>query len=325
MDVDGKEKNTEELDLWNLLKKIWDACYSAVAKFLTYLLRKSLWIVSFTIIGIGFCVFICSVEKKYYSSTVQMRSSVNSSLVIPQIDALDDLIKAAKHEDLALILQLPIEVVEEVKSIKGLYAIDVNDDEEPDYADINEYVKNNPQDTTVKKVSNYFYLKLDVYSDVVFPNVAKTLKEYLGKNEFLERENEIIVTQRQELLKEVKKQVAMLDSFQRVEYFEKGRQGYGSENLFMLGDKGQQLYHQDYISLYNQQLKLEKEVDLYSDDIITVIQDFPPLTSPANSFSSYLKKHLWRFIVLSIVCAIVWDNRKFLLSHMFGQKKKKVN
>lgn len=319
MDTENKEKNTEELDLWDLLKTIWNACYSAIGKFLLYLLRKSLWIISFMVLGIAFCIFLSSTAKKYYSSTVQMRSNVNSSLIISQIDVLNDLIKAGKYEELALALQLPVEVTKEVKSIKGLYAVDANKDGYPDYADVNEEVKKNPRDTTIKKLDEYLYLNLEVYSDVVFPNVAKTLKSYIKKNEFLGRENDIIRAQGEALLIELKKQVSLLDSFQKVEYFDKTRSGYSSQQLFMLGDKSQTLYHGDYISLYNQQLEKERELELYNE-IVTIIQDFPPLSTPANPLMSYLKKYVWKFMLLGFVCAILWDNRKFILSNAFQKK-----
>lgn len=321
MNTDSQEKHTEEeLDLWVLLKKIWDVCYLAVSRLLMYLLRKSRWIITFMIIGVAFCVIFSFVGKKYYSSIVQMRSNVNSTLIIAQIDVLNDLVNVGKYGELALILQLPIEVVKEVKTIKGLYAIDVDRDGYPDYADFDERIKKNPQDTTIKKLSNYFYLSLEVYSDVIFPNVAKTLKSYIKKNEFLGREDDIIRLQKEDMLLEIKNQIALLDSFQRVEYFSKNKQGYGAQNLFMLGDNNQKLYHDDYIALYNRQQAFERDLEL-GNDIITIIQDFPPLSTPANPLTSYLKRYVWIFMVLGFICAILWDNRKFILSNMLGKKK----
>ena len=322
MTNENKEKQVEaeELDLWSLLKKIWDACYSGISKLLLYLLRKGLWIIASMVIGVGFCLYLSSTSKKYYSSTVQMRSNVNSALIIRQIDVLNDLIKSNKREELALILQLPVGVVKEVKRIRGLYAIDANRDGYPDYADFDEKIKNNPQDTTLKKTDRYFYLNLEVYSDVIFPNIARTLKTYIGENEFVKREDDILRLQKKELLNEVKKQVALLDSFQRVEYFDKSRQTHGSQNLFMLGDKSQQLYHTDYIALYNKQQEIEQDLEL-NDDIITVIQDFPPLSTPENRLTRYIKNYVWIFMLLGLASAILWDNRKFLISNIFSEKK----
>lgn len=317
MDIENKEKNIEELDLWDLLAKVG----TVVKNSLIYLLRRSLLLFTFIIVGCAYCIFQSEGDKKYYSSTVQFRSkNVNCALIISQIDALDGLLNEGKYEEVALILQVPKEELESIKSIKGLYALDANRDKYPDYADENEYVKKSPRDTTLGKMNDYFYLRLDVYSDKIFASISKSLKEYINRNEFLKRENDFALIQQEEMLKKLKDQVALLDSFQKIEYFDKNKaQSSTGQQLYFNDQK--RLYHNDYLALYRQLQEAEKEQDLYSE-IITLTQDFPPLTTPENSLLFYLKKHVWKFLLFGFLVVLFWDNRKFIISNVFGKKKK---
>ena len=112
----------------------------------------------------------------------------------------------------------------------------------------------------------------------------------------------------------------MLDSFQKIEYFERNK-GQGSAGQQLYINDRRQLHHNDYINLYERLQNAEKELGLYGD-IITLTQDFPPLATPENSFSFYFKKYIWWFLLLGFSVAIFWDNRKFLISNMLGKKNK---
>lgn len=316
MHTEDKEKDADELDLWDLFKKMW----LAIKKLFVYLLRRSIWFAIFIVIGVIFCVFQSSKDKKYYSSTIQFRSNnINSALIISQINALDNLLKEQKYDKLALILQTPKDVVEEIKSIKGLYALDVDRDKHPDFADVKELVNANPRDTTLGKMNDYFYVKLDVYSDKPFTNILQGLRDYISRDEFLKRENEYAISQQKQMLATIKDQVSLLDSFQRVDYFKRDRVT-ASQQLYLIDEKGKFLYHLDYIDLYEKQQKFEKNLEFYCD-VITPTQGFSPLTTPENSFTFYLKKSIWWFLLLGFVCALLWDNRKFLLSNILGKKR----
>lgn len=316
MNDNNKEKNTDELDLWDLFKRMG----LAIKSFFVYLLRRSVWLVVFIVIGVIFCIYLSSKDKKYYSATVQFRSkNVNSALIISQIDALGSLLDDKKYDELVLMLQAPKDVIEEVKDIKGLYALDANRDKYPDYADINERVKTNPSDTTLGKMDDYFYLKLDVYSDKPFTSILQALRDYISKDEFLRRENEFAISQQKQLLETVKNQVALLDSFQKADYFKRDRVS-GGQQLYLIDEKGKSLYHNDYLDLYEKQQEVEKDIEFYND-VITPTQGFSPLATPENPLTFYLKKYIWRFLLLSFICVLLWDNRKFLLSNILGKKK----
>ena len=315
MAAEDKEKNVEELDLWELFKKIGQALKSCFV----YLLRRSIWLAAFVAIGVIFCIYLSLKDKKYYSSMAMFCSkNVNSTLVISQIDALGDLFAKKKYDELVLMLQIPRDVIEEVKSIKGLYAIDADRNKYPDYADVNEQVRANPKDTTLGKMDDYFYLKLDVYSDKPFASILQALQYYINKDEFLKRENEYAIVQQKQLLATMKEQVALLDSFQKADYFKRGGIS-GGQQLYLIDEKGTRLYHSDYLLLYQKQQKLEKDLAFYTD-VITPVQGLSLLTTPENSFVFYLKEHIWKFLLLGFICVLLWDYRRFLLSNMLGKK-----
>ncbi len=308
------QNSSDELDLFYILKKAYNACCSALGSILKFLLRKSLWLLIAAMLGAVFSYYVFSKSKKYYTSTVQLISkNVPCDLIISQIDALNGLLINRDYKSLSLMLNLPDTALKEVKSIKALYAIDANKDHLPDYADILEKVKKNPQDTSIKKMHDYFYLRLEVFSEKAFPSVASSLKSYIRRNTFLQDENALAIGQKERLLEEVKKQVTRLDSFQRTEYFEKNKTA--NQQFILNGNGDKSLYHNQYINLFSQQQGIEKDLQLYPD-VITVVQDFPPLSRPENTMMSYFKSYVPAFLLLGLLCALLWTYRKTLWKYI---------
>lgn len=311
----NNQQPQNEIDLIDLMKNLYNFCRTNIKAFFTFLLRQSVWLVGFGILGIGFSIFLSLNSKKYYSSSVQILSNnVNCNYVIAQIDALDGLLAKEDYQQLSSLLDIPESILPDVKSIKALHAIDANKDSIPDYMDELELAKRNPRDTSIRKMNNYFYLKLEVFSEQAFAPIAKSLTQYLNKSKLLTKENTYSVLQKKLMLDEVKKQVSLLDSFQKVEYFidSRGKTAASQQTVFM-SEKDKKLYHKDILGLYKQQLRLEKELELYSN-VITITQDFPPLSAPENTLGLYLKKYVWKFVLAGFLFSVLWYYRKPLSS-----------
>lgn len=306
---------SEEIDLLELMSRmvrsikrffIW--LYDLLISFIQFILSKTLWILSFSIIGGVFGYLLFTNTPRFYSSEMIARSNaMNNSVIVGSINLLDDIFDNRNYNALGAYLGIPVEKAEKIKSIEAFYGIDLNHDKLVDYVDYEKIY--NPKDTTQKRLTDIFYLRISVYDETVFTSARDGIKQYLNTNPFVLENNRVRTLQALSLINEYKNQIIKLDSLQKVQYFEVPKlQKAGNNQMIFLNEKEARLYHGDIISLYNRQLGLEKELML-NPDPITVIQDFTPLAKADNPLIKFLRIGILFFAVLGFFLSIIWQFR----------------
>ncbi len=310
------QTNNNEIDLFSVLQSIAKWIGKGISAFLKFLYRNFLWICLLVVLGGATGFLIGHFSKKYYQSSILMQSkNINCSLVIREIDALNEFFVQKKYDAIAKRLSISEKEAQLVKSISGIYAIDVNRDDYPDYADLTERYKKNPSDTAEKKMSDFFYVKMELYSKEVPELLPVSIKNFIGNNSFCQRENAFHLQQKQEKLKELKYQLSLLDSLQKTDYFKNVNNLAKGEQLFLVGDRGRPLFHQDYMKLYEEIQELELDLGLYSNEVITIMQDMPqPSLIPQNSTIGTMLIFMGWFLGFGFLGLIIKENRKAIIA-----------
>ncbi|MGD9978674.1 MAG: hypothetical protein AB7S54_12165, partial [Bacteroidales bacterium] len=262
-DKNLKTSASDEIDLLELFSKMWRGikngiswCANLVKYLFLLLVRKSLWIIGFGIVGfiIGIVFFFTS--PRYYSSEMTaISNALNNNYIISSINLLNDLFKDKNYEVASNYLGMSIQDAGKIRSIAAYYGIDVNKDGIVDYVDYDGTYK--PKDTSVNRSSSFFFIKLEVYSENIFGAARDGLKKYIYKNNYILENNRIRIAQGENMISSITQEIQKLDSLQKIEYFEVPRtQKASTSQMVILNEKEIKLYHEQILGLEREKLKI---------------------------------------------------------------------
>lgn len=309
------QRPTDEIDLLELfnriglgIKKFSYWIIGLIKSFFLLLIRKSIWIITFSIIGGFVGYYFYNTTPRFYSSEMVARSnSMNNSVIVNSINLLNDLFENKNYNALSSYLGTSSKEAEKIRSIEAFYGIDINKDKIADFIDYDKTY--NPKDTTQKRLPDVFYLRINVYDETIFSNVRDGIKKYISTNPFILQNNEVRVRQAKSMISEYQSEISKLDSLQKVQYFEVPKmQKGGNSQMIVLNEKEAKLYHNDILSLYNKKLILEKDLVL-NPDPITIIQDFTQLSKAENPLIKFLKTWVIVFAILGLLSSLLWQFR----------------
>jgi hypothetical protein len=151
---------------------------------------------------------------------------------------------------------------------------------------------------------------VELFDNNTFNAVKKGLFNYIRKNPYIQKLNQIRKKDLKELIGQTTHEISKLDSLQDEEYFrDKGQPALKESQLSILTPKETQLYYKDKLSLVSKKLVYDKELEL-STEPITVIKDFTSLTEAVNTLSKYLKKYGLAFLILGLIVLVFIEYRK---------------
>lgn len=319
-----QKQTSDEIDLLELFSRMWQGFKNSIkwiinliVKFFLLLIRKSLWIISFGVIGlvVGY-IFYTNSKRFYTSEMTAISNSINNSYVVSSINLLNDVFKQKNYPIAANYLNIDINRVQEIKSIEAFYTIDINKDGLPDYTDYK--WKYNPRDTT-KRLDSYFVIRLEVYDESIFAQVRDGIKNYIYKNKFILDNNNERIRQNKILIETIENEIRKLDSLQKVEYFELPQMQRATSNqMVVLNEKDRKLYHDQKLALEREKLRLEKDININSEPI-TVVQDFTPLSKAENPYTKYAISLGLLFAVLGFVISIFWQYKRDIYDLIFNR------
>lgn len=320
-----QKQTSDEIDLLELFSRMWQGFKNAInwiinliVKFFLLLIRKSLWIISFGVIGLVVGYIFYANSKRFYSSEMTaISNSINNSYVVSSINLLNDVFKQKNYPIAANYLNIDINRVQEIKSIEAFYTMDINKDRIPDYTDYKRQY--NPKDTTIKRLDNYFVIRLEVYDESIFAQVRDGIKNYIYKNKFILDNNNERIRQNKILIETIENEIWKLDSLQKVEYFELPQMQRATSNqMVVLNEKDRKLYHDQKLALEREKLQLEKDININSEPI-TVVLDFTPLSKAENPSTKYAIPLGLLFAVLGFAISIFWQYKRDIYDLIFNR------
>jgi hypothetical protein len=306
---------SDEIDIFDFCSRVWKIFQSFVAQIrnfcvsvIVFLIRKSVWIGAFTVIGSVAGLTLYFLSKPVYSTNlVANTSGVSNALIIDHVNQLGTLIK--KPEILAGYLGLTVDEAKEIAQIRAYYGMDVNGDKIVDYVDFTDVEKRrekyDPMDTL--RLQGYIYLRVSVYRENIFPALRKGIFQYITGNDYIRNTHEITTNQKRKYLEGLEDEIRKIDSLQRFQYQKNISSG---KDVLLISSPELKLFHQEMLELYNQKQQLEIDIEM-NRDLITIVQDFMPLT-PEDRLFSYVGIVGIVGAVLGLICAVFWQYRRVI-------------
>jgi hypothetical protein len=303
--------------MWVAFKNFLAGIKNLIVSFIIFLIRKSLWIVSFALAGMLIGYLLYSFSRPFYTSSLEGNTGgiynadhrnylggVDNSVVIDHVNKLN--LAISKPSLLANYLGMGVERVKEIRSIKAYYGIDVNKDYRPDYIDDkDEY---NPLDTAQNRVPSFIHIRVSVYDENILPELRKGLFRYINNNAYIQELFNLDRLQKHELINELEKEIQKIEEFQQARLLKESNIEKGAV-VNLQSEPEPKLFYQDKLNLYNRKQLLEKNLKI-SDEIIVVVQDFTPLENEERPLLIYVIVLGGSMAVLGFFCALLWQYRK---------------
>ena len=305
-------KPNDEIDIFEFSIRIWKALMNfligignLILSIIIFLIRKSLWIISFAITGMLLGFLLYGISKPAYSSLMEgYTSGLDNVVVIDHIKKLSKL--GGKPDLLANYLHITEEQAKEIKSVKAYFGIDINKDGRPDYIDYKENY--NPKDTNQIRVPSYIYLQVSVYDENIFGDLRKGLLQYINSNTYLKDMFRIDTLQKRQLINEIDIEIQKIDSLQRSR-FRKDMYPPNTNMLIMGTEPELKLFHEEKLNLFSRRQRLVRDIEI-SDEIIVIVHDFTPLSEEENPVLLYVLIFGGAMAAMGIFCALLWQHRK---------------
>lgn len=315
----NQKRPNDEIDLLELFNKMGKGIkwffiniWNIFLKVTVFLIRKSLYLIAFIILGFLVALLQFNTSDRFYSSDMILRSnSVNNADMIAHINKLHFYGEENNKQALAQSLNLDSAEVENIVDVEAFWIIDRNRDGIPDLVDNkNKY----DQDTTVTHMSSRFDVRVKTLQPQSLDKVKGGILRHINTNLFFEKINRIRLVQLRERIAKTETELSELDSLQNYKYFEERQKGKFSEGqMVFLSEQETKLFHGSVFELYQSKQNLDRELDIYSE-IVTVLDDFTPPAQPENSFSQIAKRWVILFFVLGLFFVVILSFRKELIS-----------
>jgi len=317
-------KPNDEIDIFEFCSRMWVAFKNfltsikdLIISLIIFLIRKTLWIVSFSLAGVLMGYLMYSISRPFYTSTLEGNTGgiydidernylggVDNSVVIDHINKLNQVV--SKPSRLANYLGMSVEQAKEIRSIKAYYGIDINKDMKPDYVDVRETY--NPRDTNQIRVPSFVQIKVSVYDESIFSELRKGLLNYVNNNTFIQELYRIDRVQKEEMIRVIDKEMKTIDDFQQARIRKESSIEQGT--VVVVGTEPEpKLFTWDILSLQRRKQLLEKNLEI-SDEIIVIVQDFTPLEQEERTVMKYIGWFGVSMAVLGIFCSLLWQYRK---------------
>lgn len=296
-----------------LLAKVWSALVSCII----YLIRKSLWLALFVVIG-GLIAIIPSLNapRYYASSAIVSSNNTESSIIVNQLANIDKLLGARNYAAVAAVLNISETDAAQLKSLVGYYGV-VTRKNGAGSLPVHYVAKYDWQDTSLSISRNFLKINASVYSEDIYPVLTDALLGYIGSGAFGQQSNLLRAEQIKKLLVNVDKDI---DAMQQA------MASYNGENHGIIfpaageSQKSELTQMQEALSkLYAQKSELERQSALFTTSA-TFVDGFSKTYTPANRIRHYVAAAVIISFILGVIGLVTWDNRKKIVAAICDKK-----
>jgi hypothetical protein len=315
-DNNNDKQNVDEIDLVDLFKRSGRAFSRMVSAIGTAILVSVIFLVKnwkplllSVFAGAAFSYLVKITLGPAYVSDIVIRTNASTaSEMISYINKLHRFCLDDNIEELTRTLTITGEEAKKIRDISAYWIIDINKDGSPDYVDLRGDF--NKSDSNIIRLDDRISIRVKTKSSENFPLVRKGLIAFIDSDSLLQQRNRVRYRQNREILARLDNDILLLDSLQKVKYFEESRNkipGNGGQIVFLQEQKTQLVYTEIY-DLYSRKQDVEVEITLYKD-IITVLSDFTKPSKPITKTSYYAGFIIPIVFGLTIILLIVRRNK----------------
>ncbi len=306
--MDNKEN--QDLDLLDVLKNIGNA----IVRFFSFLLTTLGWIIRLIFQYKYVCIVITALfvalglylnkERVYRGETDLKLNSYSSYFVKDILDPLHLQSVNCDSTNIASKLNLSFHDAKAITDIQSFYYIDIQNNGNPDYVD---YIGNfDATDTTNSLLTWRLRIRVEAKDTAIFPKMTEALSYLLTNNEQMKRENELRTVQLDDRIAFVDREIQLLDSLRKKEYFQKEKDiSVSMDKTILLNEREMKLFHTDILDLNRIKQELEWERIFYSQGFVFE-NEFNYDPRPLNRKSKTIPSFFFAGLFFSIIVCAGW-------------------
>jgi hypothetical protein len=275
--------------LYRLLKKI--------AEFCGYLLRLSFryyyLLFAFILAAIAYSYYTTQDSYKTYAGEITLiLNDGDVTLYEGIISSLNRYINKGDPEQLDDLLQIPPEKRLKIRSFDASFMED-------------------PQDSTASRA----VISICMSDPDAFPAIKNALIDYFERNEYLKSLNSARIASLREQERVFEKDIAEIDSLQKIEYFQRMNEVVFKQERNLLFKTEKQMFFEPKLKLFERKEKVSKKLNA-RPGVVTVMSAFPPSSAPSLPFRKKVKQDVAIGFLFFFLLAIFLDKRKPIIGYL---------
>ncbi|MCQ2224694.1 MAG: hypothetical protein MJZ14_03070 [Paludibacteraceae bacterium] len=310
--MEDKEKN--ELDLLDILKSIGIGIkkgFFATLKGLGWLCRL---IYKYKYLTLG-CLVLMGVVCAYQNRTKIYKGEADLKLIsFPSyfvknlLDPIHSQCVCSDSVTVARKLNLSEHDASMITAVKSYYYVDIQNDGTPDFVDYNN--KFDMNDTTMSILPWKIRVSVETRDTSVLAKLADAFLYAITNNSQVKKENALRIEHLEEKIQMVDREILLLDSLRRREYFEKKKDVMlAMDKTVMLNEREMKLYHNDLLELEKTKQDLVWERKIY-DICVSFENDFEVDPRPINRWTKTYPKYMFLGLLIAIALACLYESRE---------------
>ena len=317
--ANNKDVRDDEIDLMDLFRRFgktlnrWGTALGrAFLISAVFLLKRWLPLGISVLLGIGASYFLRMTSDPSFTSDLVLRTNAaKTDDILAYLNRLHTFCIEQNKLALAEAISVTPEQVKNILDISAYWIIDNSRDGIPDYVDYKN--AHNVYDTINVRMLDRLDIRVKIKTPQELTNVRDGIIKFINSDQLFQQRNTLRLQQNQEWLARLKNDILLLDSLQKVKYFEETRniQPKTGGQMIFLQEQKTQLILPDIYDLYTRKQTLESEIDLYKD-IVTVLSDFSLPAQRDNGLMYYGKNMIPLFFFIMLFILILLANRKSL-------------
>ncbi|MBO7146025.1 MAG: hypothetical protein J6W13_14535 [Salinivirgaceae bacterium] len=326
-DINNENNQEREIDLIDLMGRFFNWLGNAFVKLAILCKNAVLWVIKFVIrnwllyacacILVVGMTFYKNTQPPYYDCSMRLECMcVNASYAINRVNSWN--YKIGLSDDIS----------KQIRHVDASYLLDYNGDGNADAAE--EYSTQARKDTTSRytrmRMAHTFDINIEIYiakDSTILDSIRNAIMAYLYNDNWIQEQNILWQRESKNRISRLDKEIEILDSLQKKEYFTKEDKKFGAErdgSFLMISEKDKRLYHSDLINLTNSKLSIEHK--LY-DEPFKIIKDISIPVSPINTVARNAKHSFLYIMFFATIVIFIFDRRKWIKSLIQESKETK--
>jgi hypothetical protein len=262
------------------------------------------------LLGIGASYLLkISSDPSFTSDLVIRTNAAPTDDILSYLNRLHTFCIEQNKPALAQAISISPVQVNNILDVSAYWIIDNGKDKIPDYVDYKN--SHNVYDTLNVRMLDRLDIRVKIKTPQELTNVRDGIIRFINSDPLFQQRNVLRLQQNQEWLTRLEDDILLLDSLQKVKYFEETRniQSKTGGQMIFLQEQKTQLLFPDIYNLYTRKQSLEAERDLYKD-IVTVLSDFSLPARRDNGLLYYGRNTIPLFFFIMLFILILLANSK---------------
>lgn len=310
---------SDEIDLMEVFRRMGASIGRSFRKLgrasmitLVFLIRNWIPLLSSLIAGLILSFLLRTTSAGFYTSDMTLKANgASASEMITYINRLHNFCTDNNKEALGAALSLDKGQADEVLDIQAFWIIDQNNDHIPDFVDFRN--SHSVYDTINVRMNDRFEIRIKINSTMDLGKIRDGIISFLNSDSLFREKNSLRLIQNRELSERISADISLLDSLQKIKYFEetKARQPQNGGQMIFLQEQKTQLIYSDIQDLYVKKQTLESERVLYND-LVTVLSDLSLPARRENNTVYYGKAIVPALFIMTLLVLVLIRNRNKL-------------